>query len=75
MALFIIERAFAEKMELAPEVVAAVEAYNADADLRWLFSFLSGDGRKSYCLYKPRRPTTSADRPRTSACLRTPSWR
>jgi hypothetical protein len=32
--------------------VDATEAYNRDAGLRWLFSFLSADKKKTYCLYE-----------------------
>ena len=52
MALFVIERAFAEQLDLSPELVQAAEDYNADANLRWLFSFLSADRKKTYCLYE-----------------------
>lgn len=52
MPLFIIERSFAEKLEPTDELVAQLQAYNEDASLRWLFSFLSADGRRSYCLYE-----------------------
>jgi hypothetical protein len=52
MALFVIERDFVEQLELSSEVVAAVEEYNGDAGLRWLFSFLSADRKKTYCLYE-----------------------
>ncbi len=53
-ALFVIERLFAEQLQLDAEGVAAVEAYNNDANLRWLFSFLSVDRKKTYCLYEAR---------------------
>ncbi|MEZ5232670.1 MAG: nickel-binding protein [Acidimicrobiia bacterium] len=52
MALFIIERGFAEQLDVAPELIQAVEDYNGGAGLRWLFSFLSADGKKGYCLYE-----------------------
>jgi hypothetical protein len=52
MALFVIERDFVEQLELSPELVAAAEEYNGDAGLRWLFSFLSADRKKTYCLYE-----------------------
>jgi len=52
MPLFIIEREFADQLEVDAELLGAVEAYNADAQLRWLFSFLSADRKKSYCLYE-----------------------
>jgi hypothetical protein len=56
MALFLIERRFAEQLEISPEVLAEVEAYNARADLKWLFSFLSADQKKTYCLYEANEP-------------------
>ena len=52
MALFVIEREFAEQLELSPDLVQAVEDFNGDAGLRWLFSFLSADRKKTYCLYE-----------------------
>ena len=52
MPLFLIERNFAEQMLLDQEGIDATEAYNADANLRWLFSFLSADKKKTYCLYE-----------------------
>jgi hypothetical protein len=52
MALFVIERTFAEGLDVTPEGLQAVEDYNGDAGLRWLFSFLSVDRKKTYCLYE-----------------------
>jgi hypothetical protein len=56
MALFVIERNFAEQFELGQEAIDVTEAYNADANLRWLFSFLSADKKKTYCLYEAPDP-------------------
>jgi hypothetical protein len=52
MALFVIECTFAQELELSPENLLAVEDYNADAGLRWLFSFLTADRKKTYCVYE-----------------------
>lgn len=52
MPLFVIEREFAEQLNLDEQGVEAIEAYNKDANLRWLFSFLSADKKKTYCLYE-----------------------
>lgn len=52
MPLFVIERSFAEQMQLDQEGIDVTEAYNNDANLRWLFSFLSADKKKTYCLYE-----------------------
>lgn len=52
MALFLIERNFAEQLELTPESAAAVTLINEAVGVHWLFSFLSSDKRKTYCLYE-----------------------
>lgn len=52
MALFMIERDFASELELDAEAVKAVEEINEDCGVKWLYSFLSADKRKTYCLYE-----------------------
>jgi Nickel responsive protein SCO4226-like len=52
MPLYIIERTFAEQLELTSDDVKLIEEINADEGVRWLFSFLSADRRRSYCLYE-----------------------
>ena len=52
MPRFIIERNFAEKLEVNRDVAAAVRQVNADVGVQWLFSFLSADKKKTYCLYE-----------------------
>lgn len=52
MALFVIERTFADQLQLDQEGIDATESYNNDANLRWLFSFLSADKKLTYCLYE-----------------------
>jgi hypothetical protein len=56
MALFLIERSFAEQLELTGEDVRLIEDINANEGVRWLFSFLSADRRRSYCLYEAPSP-------------------
>ncbi len=56
MPLFVIERAFAEQLELTTDDVKLIEEVNADEGVRWLFSFLSADRRRSYCLYEAPSP-------------------
>jgi hypothetical protein len=56
MALYMIERAFAEQLELTETDVREIEEANADEGVRWLFSFLSADKRRSYCLYEAASP-------------------
>ena len=52
MPLYVIERMFAEQLELGDENVRLIEDINADEGVRWVFSFLSADRRRSYCLYE-----------------------
>ena len=52
MALFLIERIFADQLEVSPEMAADIVRINADIGVNWLFSFLSADKKKTYCLYE-----------------------
>jgi hypothetical protein len=52
MPLFVIERRFAEQLQLSDDDVELIEEVNADEGVRWLFSFLSADRRRTYCLYE-----------------------
>ena len=52
MSLFLIERNFAEELELDSNDVSRVKAINDEIGIQWLYSFLSSDKRKSYCLYE-----------------------
>ena len=52
MPLYIIERTFAEQLDLTDDDVALIEGINADEGVRWLFSFLSADHLCTYCLYE-----------------------
>ena len=52
MPLYVIERTFAEQLDLTGDDVRLIENVNAEEGVRWLFSFLSADRRRSYCLYE-----------------------
>lgn len=52
MPLFVVERQFPGALELDAQGVAAIRAINADTGVNWLYSFLSADRRKTYCLYE-----------------------
>jgi len=52
MPLYIIERKFAEQLELTDDDVTLIEGINAEEGVRWLFSFLSADRLCTYCLYE-----------------------
>ena len=56
MPLFIIERNFAEQLEFESDGVVAITKINGDVGVNWLFSFLSADKRKTYCLYEADSP-------------------
>jgi hypothetical protein len=58
MPMYVIERAFAEQLDLSSDDVKLIEEVNADEGVRWLFSFLSADRRRSYCLYEAPSPDT-----------------
>jgi hypothetical protein len=52
MPLFVIEREFAEQLDLTRDGAAAVKLVNDDVGVSWLYSFLSADKKKTYCLYE-----------------------
>jgi hypothetical protein len=54
--LFLIERNFAEAVESDPETMATIKQVNDEIGIQWLFSFLSADKRKTYCLYEAPNP-------------------
>jgi hypothetical protein len=52
MPLFVIERNFAERLEMNRDAALKIIDVNDELGLRWLYSFLSADKRKTYCLYE-----------------------
>jgi hypothetical protein len=52
MPRFIIERNFAEKLEVDDEAKQHIKEINDEEGVEWIFSFLSADKRKTYCLYE-----------------------
>jgi Protein of unknown function (DUF4242) len=54
MALFMIERNFAESLSVSPADLKAIVEINNQTGVRWLQSFLSADKRKTYCLYEAK---------------------
>jgi hypothetical protein len=63
MPIFMIERRFAEEFEPTVDGAAGVNRINDEEGVRWLYSFLSADRRKTYCLYE----AVSADAIRRAA--------
>ena len=56
MSLYVIERHFADQLEFTPEAVAGVRRIDNEIGLHWLFSFLSADKKKTFCLYEANSP-------------------
>ena len=56
MPMYLIERNFAEQLDLTSDDVTLIEEINADEGVSWLFSFLSADRHRSYCLYEAPSP-------------------
>ncbi len=52
MPLFLIERNFAEDVALDDAAVSHIRQINDEIGIQWLYSFLSADKRKTYCLYE-----------------------
>ena len=52
MPVFMVERRYADDLELTADDADGVNRINADEGVEWLYSFLSADKRKTYCLYE-----------------------
>jgi hypothetical protein len=52
MPIFMIERRFADELEVNAGVADGVRRVNEEEGVQWLYSFLSADKRKTYCLYE-----------------------
>ncbi|WP_433295566.1 DUF4242 domain-containing protein [Actinoplanes sp. CA-030573] len=51
MPIFMIERNYAEQLDVNETAAAEINLINDDEGVNWLYSFLSADLRKTYCLY------------------------
>jgi len=56
MPLYLIERNFVEQLIPSAEISAAVCEVNARVGIEWIYSFLSADKKKTYCLYEAPNP-------------------
>jgi Protein of unknown function (DUF4242) len=52
MPMFMIERNFAEQLDMTQDDQIKVAQINSDVGVQWLFSFLSADKKKTYCMYE-----------------------
>ena len=56
MPVFVIERQWAERLDANAEAADGINRINDEEGVRWLYSFLSADRRKTYCLYEAPTP-------------------
>lgn len=56
MPVFMIERRYADELEASAEMIDGINRINDEEGVRWLYSFLSADKRKTYCLYEAESP-------------------
>ncbi|AYE96707.1 DUF4242 domain-containing protein [Mycobacterium paragordonae] len=56
MPIFMVERNYAEELEPSLEAADGITRINDEEGVRWLYSFLSADKRKTYCLYEAPTP-------------------
>ena len=56
MPIFMVERTFAEELEPSLDAADGINRINGQEGVRWLYSFLSADKRKTYCLYEAPSP-------------------
>ncbi len=52
MPVFMIERRYADELDVTADSASGINRINDDEGVRWLYSFLSADKRKTYCLYE-----------------------
>lgn len=56
MPVFMVERRYADELEANAELADGINRINEEEGVRWLYSFLSADKRKTYCLYEAPSP-------------------
>ena len=56
MPLYVIERNYAELLDPDEIDRAGIKEINDAVGVRWLYSFLSADRKKTYCLYEAPNP-------------------
>ncbi len=56
MPMFMVERNYADQLEPSLDLADGINRINAEEGVRWLYSFLSADKRKTYCLYEAPSP-------------------
>jgi Protein of unknown function (DUF4242) len=56
MPMYVIERTYAEQLDSELLDREGIRLVNDDVGVRWLYSFLSADKKKTYCLYEAPSP-------------------
>jgi len=56
MPLFLVERNFPEKADISEEDLRQIKQVTDELGPDWVFTFLSSDKKKAYCLYEARDP-------------------
>ena len=56
MAVYVVERRFAQRLELTSDEVRQELKVNEEIGVTWLYSFLTADAKKSYCVYEATDP-------------------
>jgi Nickel responsive protein SCO4226-like len=56
MPMYVIERNYAEQLDPDALDQAGIKLVNDDVGIRWIYSFLSADQKKTYCLYEAPNP-------------------
>jgi hypothetical protein len=54
--LYVIERRFAEKVDVSNVPVKLIEEINAEEGVGWVATFLTADKQQTYCLYEAPSP-------------------
>ena len=56
MPLYMIERNFGEQLDLTDDAVELIDEIGVEEGVHWVFSFLTADRRRTYCLYEAPSP-------------------
>ena len=52
MALYMVERDFSEEVNMSAEELEQIKQITSELGADWLYTFLSADKKKSYCIYE-----------------------
>lgn len=52
MALYLVERDFGEEVNMSAEELEQIKQVTSELGADWLYTFLSADKKKSYCIYE-----------------------